>query len=126
LRKAGTLNIDIRDRQATRQAQALSNTETQARVALASIADKIARNRAETLQANVMSNMYPQYTFGPKGRIYNTGFATFNTDAGYANTPTDAAGNNLIPIYNDKRKITGYKVQKDARNGSIVKALKNL
>jgi hypothetical protein len=125
LNDATLKNLSILDQQFTRQAQAKSATKAQAQVALSSIADKIARNKAETLQANVMSNMYPQYTFGPKGRIFNTGITTFNTDAGYTNKPTDAEGNDLLPVYGKKGKVTGYKV-KDARNGSIVKAIKNL
>jgi hypothetical protein len=125
LNDATLKNLGILDQQFMRQAQARSATKAQAQVALSSIADKIARNKAETLQANVMSNMYPQYTFGPKGRIFNTGITTFNTDAGYTNKPTDAEGNDLLPVYGKKGKVTGYKV-KDARNGSIVKAIKNL
>ena len=125
LNDATLKNLAILDQQQVRQSQAKSVTKAQAREAIGSIADKIARNKAETLQANVTSNMYPQYTFGPKGRIYNTGFATFNTDAGYANTPTDAKGDALLPIYGKKGNVTGYKVR-DARNGSIVKAIKNL
>jgi hypothetical protein len=107
LRKAGVLNIDILDRQATRQSQARSATKAQAQVALSSIADKIARNKAETLQANVMSNMYPQYTIGPKGRVFNTGLTRFN-----------------IPTVGQVEPTTSKK--NTARNGSIVKAIKNL
>jgi hypothetical protein len=104
LNDATLKNLGILDQQFTRQAQARSATKAQAQLALNSIADKIARNRAETLQANVMSNMYPQYTFGPKGRIFNTGLTRFNV-------PTVAQGV-------DKKNT--------ARNGSIVKAIKNL
>lgn len=125
LNDATLKNLGILDQQFMRQSQARSATKAQAQVALSSIADKIGKNKAETLAANVASNMYPQYTFGPKGRIFNTGITTFNTDAGYVNKPTDAQGNELIPIYDKKKNITGYKV-KDARNGSIVKAIKNL
>lgn len=103
LNDATLKNLAILDQQFTRQAQAKSATKAQAQLALSSIADKIARNRAETLQANVMSNMYPQYTFGPKGRIFNTGLTTFNI-------PTVASTTD----------------SKTARNGSIVKAIKNL
>jgi len=131
LNDATLKNLGILDQQFMRQAQARSATKTQAQVALSSIADKVARNKAETLQANVMSNMYPQYTFGPKGRIFNTGFTTFNTDAGYVNKPTDAQGNDLLPVYGKDGDITGYKVKEapkssKKRNGSIVKAIKNL
>lgn len=103
LNEATLKNLAILDQQFTRQAQAKSATKAQAQLALSSIADKIARNKAETLQANVMSNMYPQYTFGPKGRIFNTGLTTFNIPTVASNTDT-----------------------KTAKNGSIVKAIKNL
>jgi hypothetical protein len=103
LNDATLKNLGILDQQFMRQSQARSATKAQAQLALSSIADKIARNKAETLQANVMSNMYPQYTFGPKGRIFNTGITTFNI-------PTVAQSVD----------------KKMSRNGSIVKAIKNL
>jgi len=120
LRKAGALNIDILDRQATRQSQARSATKAQAQLALSSIADKIARNRAETLQANVMSNMYPQYTFGPKGRVFNTGLTTFNTPQLLSQYSSDE-----LQKFVDAKKVEESK-KKTGRNGSIVKAIKNL
>ena len=132
LNDATLKNLGILDQQFMRQSQALSNTKAQAREALGSIADKIARNKAETLQANVMSNMYPQYTFGPKGRIFNTGITTFNTETGSTSSLSkDAQGNDLLPVYGKDGDITGYKVKEapkssKKRNGSIVKAIKNL
>ena len=62
----------------------------------------IPRHKAETLQANVLSNMYPQYRFGPKGRIYNVGLTEINIPQ-TVGTPSPTA-----------------------KNGSIVKAIKNL
>jgi hypothetical protein len=103
LNEATLKNLAILDQQQVRQSQARSATKAQAQLALSSIADKIARNKAETLQANVVSNMYPQYTFGPKGRVFNTGLTRFNI-------PTVAQ--------NVDKKMS--------RNGSIVKAIKNL
>ena len=107
LNDATLKNLGILDQQFMRQSQARSATKAQAQLALSSIADKIARNKAETLQANVMSNMYPQYTFGPKGRVFNTGLTRFN-----------------IPTVGEVAPTTSTK--NTARNGSIVKALKNL
>ena len=107
LNDATLKNLGIMDQQFMRQSGARSATKAQAQLALSSIADKIAKNKAETLQANVMSNMYPQYTFGPKGRVYNTGFTRFNIPTVGEVEPTNTKKNT-------------------ARNGSIVKAIKNL
>jgi hypothetical protein len=107
LNDATLKNLGILDQQFMRQSQARSATKAQGQLALSSIADKIARNKAETLQANVMSNMYPQYTFGPKGRVFNTGLTRFNIPTVAEVAPTTSTKNT-------------------ARNGSIVKALKNL
>jgi hypothetical protein len=106
LNEATLKNLGFLDEQFVRQSKARSATKAQAQTALNSIADKIAKNKADTLEANIMSNMYPQYTFGPKGRIYNTGPTSFN-----------------IPTVAEE----GTKAKKNtARNGSIVKAIKNL
>jgi len=102
LNDATLKNLAILDQQFVRQEQAKSATKAQAREALSSIADKIARNKLETLQANVMSNMYPQYRFGPKGRIYNVGLTDINIPQ-TVGTPSPTS-----------------------KNGSIVKAIKNL
>ena len=69
--------------------------------------------------------MYPQFSWGPKGRIYSTGMAEWNIPtAGASGRPTDEKGNELLPIYGNKGDITGYKTKK--KNGAIVKAIKNL
>jgi hypothetical protein len=122
LNDATLKNLSILDQQFTRQAQASSTTKAQAQLALSSIADKIARNRAETLQANVTSNMYPQYTFGPRGRIFNTGITTFNTPQVFSNY--DSA--ELQKIVDAKKLEESKSKPKTSRNGSIVKAIKNL
>ena len=121
LNDATLKNLGILDQQFMRQSQAKSATKAQAQLALSSIADKIGRNKAETLQANVISNMYPQYTFGPKGRIFNTGFTTFDTPEVFSDY--DAAELQKIV---DAKKVEESKKKKTGRNGSIVKAIKNL
>jgi hypothetical protein len=132
LNDATLKNLGILDQQYQRQSQAKSATKAQAFTALSSIADKIAKNKAETLSTNVMANMYPQYTFGPNGRVYNTGLTEFNIpQVGATSTTKDSKGNDLIPIYGKDNNITGYRVKEDPkpkkeRNGSIVKAIKNL
>jgi hypothetical protein len=122
LNDATLKNLGILDQQFMRQSQARSATKAQAQLALSSIADKIARNKAETLQANVMSNMYPQYTFGPKGRVFNTGLTTFNTPQVFSNY--DSA--ELQKIVDAKKLEESKSKPKISRNGSIVKAIKNL
>jgi hypothetical protein len=122
LNDATLKNLSILDQQFTRQSQARSATKAQGQVALSSIADKIAKNKAETLQANVMSNMYPQYTFGPKGRIFNTGVTTFNTPEVFSNYDSVE----LQKIVDAKKLEESKSKSKPSRNGSIVKAIKNL
>ena len=132
LNDATLKNLGILDQQYQRQSQAKSATKAQAFTALSSIADKIAKNKAETLSTNVMANMYPQYTFGPKGRVFNTGLTEFNIpQVGATSTTKDSKGNDLLPVYGKDGDITGYRVKEDSkpkkgRNGSIVKAIKNL
>jgi hypothetical protein len=111
-------NFGIIDQQQQRQSQARSATKAQAQEALSSIAEKIGKNKAETLSANVMANMYPQYSWGPQGRIYSTGTTQFNIP-----TIADYTPEELQKII-DAEKIKESKKKK--RNGSIVKAIKNL
>jgi len=120
LNDATLKNLSILDQQFVRQAQAKSATKAQAFEALSGIADKIARNKAETLQANVMANMYPQFTYGPQGRIFNTGMAKFNIP-----TIADYTYEDLQKMA-DAKKAQESKKKTTARNGSIVKAIKNL
>lgn len=113
LNDATLKNLAIYDQQYIRQSEANSKTKAIAQTALASIADKVGKNKAETLSANVMANMYPQYRFGPDGRIYNVGFTKFNTAK---------VGDLTI----DQLKEALKEDKKTAKNGSIVKAIKNL
>lgn len=120
LNDATLKNLAILDQQYQRQETAKSKTKAQAFEALSSISDKIARNKAETLSANVMANMYPQYSFGPQGRIYSTGMTKFNIP-----TIADYSTDELQKIMDAKKAEEGKK-KKTSRNGSIVKAIKNL
>lgn len=134
LNDATLKNLAILDQQYQRQAAAKSATKAQAFSALSSIADKIGKNKAETLEANVMANMYPQYTFGRKGRIFNTGITTFNIpDNVGVEDLTDSQKNTVKNLYEKIVTKSGTGEIKDikekqrttSRNGSIVKALKN-
>ena len=126
LNDAKLKNLQILDNQYVRQAQARSNTKEQTFNALSSIAAKTAQQRAANRNLAVMENMY-NFRFTPGGRAINTNApAQFNVPgASGSQKTTDAKGNDLLPIYNKKGDITGYKV-KEARHGSLVKALKNL
>ena len=127
LNDAQLRNLQILDQQYVRQAQARSNTKAQALEAMKSIAAKTAQNKLENKTLNVYENMY-NYRFSPSGVAYNLNdpyqFAIPNVASNTQKTK-DTKGNELLPIYDKKGGVTGYKV-KEARNGSIVKALKNL
>jgi len=119
LNDATLKNLAILDQQYTRQETAKSKTKAQAFEALSSIAEKIGKNKAETMSANVMANMYPNYTFGPKGRIFNTGVTKFNTG-----TVGDMTFDQFKAALTNDEKKEDKKGGK--RNGSIVKAIKGL
>jgi hypothetical protein len=126
LNEAQLKNLQIFDKQYERQSEAKSRTKELTFNALSSIAAKTAQQRAANRNLAVMENMY-NYRFTPSGRAINTNApAQFNIPgASGSQKATDAKGNDLLPIYNKKGDITGYKV-KEARHGSLVKALKNL
>jgi hypothetical protein len=136
LNDAQLKNLAIYDQQYVRQAQAKSNTRTQALEALKSIALKTAQNKLENQTLNTYENMY-NYRFSPSGVAYNTNSpAQFNipgignvdaTDEQKAKikdywekvVSKDKAGN----VIGSKEKTS---TSKTGRNGSIVQALKNL
>jgi hypothetical protein len=121
LNDASLKNLAILDTQYQRQSQAKSATKAQAQAALSSIASKIGQNKLENLQSAVMQNMY-NFRFGPKGRIMNV------------NPLLDIDIPNIANMSEEQiaaiEKQTGKKVnrgkKKESRNGSIVKAIKNL
>jgi hypothetical protein len=121
LNDAAIKNLAIYDQQADKQSRARSITKAQDYEYLRSIGDKFARARAEELAANVQANMFPDYTFGPKGRIYNTGIANFDIPQNISSDPEFAK------MYSDylNKKETKTKDTK-VKNGGIVKAYKNL
>ena len=100
-----------------------------------SISDKIARNKLENRTLGIYENLY-NYRFGPRGYAYNLNpLAQFNIpeDAG---TDIDA-----IPTADKTKEVVERSVTRDERgkqkettktktstgkNGSIVKAIKNL
>jgi hypothetical protein len=127
LNEATIGNLKILDEQFVRQAKAKANTKTQAQVALNSIASKIGQNKLENFQSGVMQNMY-NYRFGPQGRIINYNpLAQFNTQQ-LAGSLTDEMKQALAEQSPELAKQLGVKVKEKekSRNGSIVKAIKNL
>jgi hypothetical protein len=120
LNDAALKNLAILDQQYQRQSQARSATKAQAQAALSSIADKIAKNKLENRTLGVYENMY-NYRFGPKGRAYNVN-APYEFDTRMATMSTQEIEEML-----NKRKEAEKKSKKSsAKNGSIVKAIKNL
>lgn len=121
LNDAAIRNLVAYDAQADKQSRAESIRDAQLSADLSSMSDKFTKARAEELAANVQANMYPDYTFGPKGRIYNTGVATFNIPQNVSADPEFAK------MYSDYlNKKDGKTKDTKVKNGGIVKAYKNL
>jgi hypothetical protein len=137
LNDAQLRNLQILDQQYVRQAQARSNTKAQALEAMKSIAAKTAQNKLENKTLNVYENMY-NYRFSPSGVAYNLNDPyQFNVpNIGNIDKLTTDDKAKIKELYEtivsrDKTgNITGSKEKsrttKQNRNGSIVKALKNL
>ena len=122
LNDASLKNLAILDQQYQRQSQAKSNTKAQAQAALSSIADKIAKHKLENRTLGVYENMY-NYRFGPKGRAINVNAPyEFNLDMASLNSDELETARK----YRELQEKKGVKKEKDAKNGSIVKAIKNL
>jgi len=111
LNQAQLQNLGILDRQYVRQAEAKSKTKATAQAALNSIAAKYAQNRLENRTLQVFENMY-NYRFGPNFRAQNYQLAQFNKPTVYT-----------AP---DGKKYKMVEADEKSKNGSVVKALKNL
>lgn len=116
-------NLGILDQQYSRQAQAKSNTKAVAQAALNSISDKYAKNSLENRTLQTYENMY-NYRYDANGRLINmNGVAQFNpygSQLGAGARDTAPEGYEYETILKKKSKT------KDAKNGSIVKAMRNL
>jgi hypothetical protein len=126
LNDATLKNLAILDNQYQRQTQARAATKAQAQAALSSIASKIGQNKLENLTSGVMQNMY-NYRFGPKGRIVNYNPMADFTIPNVANL-SDETKKAIAEQAPELAKQLGLSKssKKEARNGSIVKAIKNL
>jgi len=136
-------NLDILDRQYGRQAQAKSNTKATTQAALNSISSKYAQNKLDNRTLATYENLY-NYRYDPRFRAQNMNpLANFNMPTVTTNLPIyDTDGKTIIgyqrpdgsapapatPPYvaPDSRKTEQKSASATARNGSIVKALKNL
>lgn len=120
LNDAQLKNIGIYDQQMVRQSQALSNTKAQTQVALNSISDKYSKNRLENRTLGVYENLY-NYRYDNRGRAMNMN-PLINFQAMIDNaSPTD-----LAAMKADLDKKTAKAKTTQARNGNVVKAIKNL
>jgi hypothetical protein len=123
LNDAQLRNLNILDQQYGRQAQAKSNTKATTQAALNSISSKIAQNKLSNRTLATYENLY-NYRYNPNFRAENMNpLAQFDTST---------ASGAEIQAMADYKKAQEAKAAKEAkktsnsRNGSIVKALKNL
>ncbi|NDB81393.1 MAG: hypothetical protein EB127_01400 [Alphaproteobacteria bacterium] len=128
LNDAKLKNLGILDQQFVRQETAKSRAKDVAQAALNSMASKIAQNKLENRTLGIYENMY-NYRFGKDGRAQNWNpLAQFNTSV----DGTTSKNSSLPSLGDDWEWDTTprpKKKKKDAdenRNGSIVKAIKNL
>ena len=124
LNQAQLQNLQTYDTQQQRQAAAKSATKATTQEALSSIASKYAQNKLENRQLATMENLY-NYRFDKSGRAMNMNpLAQFDMEmsGGSAGDQSAPAGYEYETILKKKKAAS----TKESRNGSIVKAIKNL
>jgi len=133
LNDAQLKNLSMYDQQYTRQAQAKSNTKQQAIEIAKSVSDKINKAKQEQILANIelkRSNYYVDPTTGAATYIGpSTQFNQYgNTQAGNSGLSEYERAKAITKVYEDKMKEREKEIASKIkiRNGSIVKALKNL
>jgi hypothetical protein len=121
LNDAQLKNIGLYADQAMKQSQARSNTKAQSMEIIKSMSDKIAKNKLENKTLQIYENLY-NYRFGKDGRAQNYNpLAQFDVSAdGKVSAQAAPEGYEYETILKKKKKK-----DEDARNGSIVRALKN-
>jgi hypothetical protein len=129
LNDAKLKNLAILDQQYTRQAQAKSNTKAIKQAALNSISDKYSKNKLENRTLKTYENMY-NYRYDDNGRLINMNpLAQWNTSGDTSSKPS---GKDLQEGYEYVYDKSGKPVdirktpKEKAKNGSIVKAMRNL
>jgi hypothetical protein len=133
INQAQLQNLGILDNQYVRQETAKSKTKAETFAALESISDKIAKNKLENRTLGITENMY-NYRFDPQGRAYNINnpaqFAIPSVGISDPDLTDNGAPAGTVPVIGANGQVTAYKVIKPTttkkRNGSIVKAIKNL
>jgi hypothetical protein len=148
LNQAKLTNLEILDKQYDRQSQAMSNTKATTQAALNSISDKYAKNKLENRTLGVYENLYnyryndrgrainmngmPQWDMGVAGAknntqqkvpVYGPDGTTIDHFQYVEMTPEEQAKSNKVPPLSTGT-YSGTKATN--RNGSIVKAIKNL
>jgi predicted metal-dependent HD superfamily phosphohydrolase len=125
LNNAKLQNIQMYDTQQQRQEGAKSATKATTQAALSSIASKYAQNKLENRQLATMENLY-NYRYDKSGRAINMN-PLVDFDEMIANATPDELDKykTLLESKTSKSKTT-TKDTKEGRNGSIVKAIKNL
>ena len=131
-------NIGILDNQYERQAQAKALTKATTQAALNSISSKYLQNDAANRKLQIYENLY-NYRFDPMGRAINmNSLQQFNPSGSVASNLANLKDEDLVKelserIVNKNAEgvVTGSKertsqVKTKAKNGSIVKAMKNL
>jgi hypothetical protein len=114
LNDAKLKNLDIYDRQYTRQEQAKSNTKAITQAALNSISDKYAKNKLENRELGVYENLY-NYRYDPSGRAINM------NPLFQANMPTvygEQTNPNMIPVKDADGNIIEYRSITPTQNNS--------
>jgi hypothetical protein len=132
LNQAKLQNLGILDTQYGRQEKAKSNTKAVKQAALDSISAKYAQNKLENRTLQVYENQY-NYRFDPRFRAMNMNpLAQWNMDGsgGVGQGGSGGLNPNYEFTYNAQGQIIGTKRKANsktvARNGTIVKNLKNI
>lgn len=120
LNDAELKNLQILDQQYGRQAQAKTNTKAVTQAALNSISSKIAQNKLENKQLATMENLY-NYRYDSKGRAIN-----MNPLVDFESMIENAAPADIQKMREMLETKTKKSEKKESRNGSIVRAIKNL
>lgn len=121
LNQSNLQNLGILDQQYGRQQEALSKTKATTQAALNSISSKYLQNQAENRTLQTYENLY-NYRFDPRFRAMNMNpLAQFNTDL---STLSSAELEQLAKVRAKQEQDS--KKDKNAKNGSLVRAIKSM